>query len=133
MVAVRLFLPAKDTATGEEGVATTYTRSDHSHHVNINNSVTLEDTGTGTGGTSNVYSSATHQHPLNINSCQCNTVLSGTLTNVKLPQRFVLHSGASSLFASVALVSPLYYPMSSTQPIVEAKSPNDHDSAQVQK
>ncbi|KAA6365183.1 MAG: hypothetical protein EZS28_039290, partial [Streblomastix strix] len=50
----------------EVGVATTYARSDHTHHVNLGNSVPKKDTGSGTGGSSNVYSSATHQHPLNI-------------------------------------------------------------------
>ncbi|KAA6402138.1 MAG: hypothetical protein EZS28_002338 [Streblomastix strix] len=33
---------AKDTATGEEGVANTYARSDHTHHVNLSNGLTYD-------------------------------------------------------------------------------------------
>ncbi|KAA6354934.1 MAG: hypothetical protein EZS28_049539, partial [Streblomastix strix] len=66
---------AKDTAVGEEGTANTYARSDHSHHVNLGNSVPKKDTGSGTGGTSNVYSSATHQRPLNIDPTTANVPL----------------------------------------------------------
>ncbi|KAA6357282.1 MAG: hypothetical protein EZS28_047191, partial [Streblomastix strix] len=59
----------------EVGVATTYARSDHTHHVNLGNSVPKKDTGSGTGGSSNVYSSATHQHPLNIDPITANVPL----------------------------------------------------------
>ncbi|KAA6360709.1 MAG: hypothetical protein EZS28_043764, partial [Streblomastix strix] len=68
-------LPAKDTATGEAGVATTYARSDHTHHANLSNDVPLKDTGTGTAGASKVYASATHQHPLNVDPTTANVPL----------------------------------------------------------
>ncbi|KAA6354827.1 MAG: hypothetical protein EZS28_049646 [Streblomastix strix] len=75
IVSVSTVLPAKDTANGEAGVATTYARSDHTHHVNLSNDVSLKDTGTGTAGASNVYAGTAHQHPLNVDPTTANVPL----------------------------------------------------------
>ncbi|KAA6391426.1 MAG: hypothetical protein EZS28_013051 [Streblomastix strix] len=64
-----------DTATGENGVATTYARSDHTPHENLSNNVQKKDTGTGTAGSSNTYARSEHQHPLNIDPTTANIPL----------------------------------------------------------
>ncbi|KAA6371175.1 MAG: hypothetical protein EZS28_033298, partial [Streblomastix strix] len=65
-------LMTNDTATGYEGVATTYARSDHTHHANLSNGVPKKDSRTGTADTANIYSSSTHQHPLNVDPTTAN-------------------------------------------------------------
>ncbi|KAA6382076.1 MAG: hypothetical protein EZS28_022396 [Streblomastix strix] len=68
-------LRAKFTCTGEQGVATTYARSNHTHHVNLSNDIPLKHSGTGIAGSANIYSSATHQHPLNVELITANIPL----------------------------------------------------------
>ncbi|KAA6403491.1 MAG: hypothetical protein EZS28_000989 [Streblomastix strix] len=72
LLQVSTILPAKDTATGEDGVANTYARFDHIHHVNINNDVLLKDSGTGTASSSNIVASATHQQSFNVDPTTTN-------------------------------------------------------------
>ncbi|KAA6400258.1 MAG: hypothetical protein EZS28_004217 [Streblomastix strix] len=75
VVSVPTVIQQQDTATGEEGTANSYARSDHTHHVNLSNGVPQKDSRIGTAGTSNIYSSATHQHPLNVDPSSANVPL----------------------------------------------------------